>query len=204
MQDLSLKEILNASISGNAATATKLATKRSIGFSGITAAAQQFDGSGDITFTVTAVPASIITGTVVNATKAASADKLTTARSINVSDAGGTHTGTAISFDGSAGGTIKLPATITATLDGNASTADKLKTPRTINGVEFDGSKNISITVQDSSKIPLAGSSSITGNLVPSTNNTRNLGSSSYKWANVYTTNINGQAVLSYEVVDSW
>lgn len=45
---------------------------------------------------------------------------------------------------------------------GNASTATKLQTARTINGVSFDGSKNI--TVADSTKLPLTGGT-ITGNL---------------------------------------
>lgn len=40
-------------------------------------------------------------------------------------------------------------------LNGNASTATKLETARTINGVSFDGSANI--TVADSTKLPLAG-----------------------------------------------
>lgn len=156
-------------LSGNATTATsagKLTTGHKIGLSGVTATAQTFNGSGDITIPITAVPATLITGTVAsatnatNATKAGTADKLSTARSINISDASGAHTGTAISFDGSAGGTIKLPATITATLVGNADTAtkatsaDKLTTARTIgvSGVtgtaqSFDGSKNIVIPI---------------------------------------------------------
>ena len=44
---------------------------------------------------------------------------------------------------------------ITASLTGNASTAAKLQTIRTINGVGFDGSANITIT--DDTKLPLAG-----------------------------------------------
>ena len=45
--------------------------------------------------------------------------------------------------------------TFTGALSGNASTATKLATARTINGVSFDGTKNI--TVADSTKLPLAG-----------------------------------------------
>ena len=45
--------------------------------------------------------------------------------------------------------------TFTGALSGNASTATKLATARTINGVSFDGTKNITIT--DSTKLPLAG-----------------------------------------------
>jgi hypothetical protein len=45
--------------------------------------------------------------------------------------------------------------TISAALSGNASTATTLATARTINGVSFNGSANI--TVADSTKLPLAG-----------------------------------------------
>lgn len=45
--------------------------------------------------------------------------------------------------------------TITAALTGNASTATTLQTARTINGVSFNGSANI--TVADATKLPLAG-----------------------------------------------
>lgn len=44
---------------------------------------------------------------------------------------------------------------ITANLTGNASTATKLQTIRTINGVSFDGTANI--TIADDTKLPLAG-----------------------------------------------
>ena len=44
----------------------------------------------------------------------------------------------------------KLPASITGNADGNAATASKLQTPRTINGVSFDGSANITINAVDS------------------------------------------------------
>ena len=54
---------------------------------------------------------------------AASATKLETARTINVTDADGTNTGTGASFNGTANATVKLPATIKANLTGNAATA---------------------------------------------------------------------------------
>ena len=52
------------SVSGNAGSATKLATARSIGLSGVTATAQSFNGTADITIPITAVPASLLTGTI--------------------------------------------------------------------------------------------------------------------------------------------
>ena len=44
----------------------------------------------------------------------------------------------------------KLPASVTGDADGNAATATKLATARTINGVSFDGSDNITINAVDS------------------------------------------------------
>lgn len=46
---------------------------------------------------------------------------------------------------------------ITAALAGNASTATALQTARTINGVSFDGTANITIQATDPTKLPLAG-----------------------------------------------
>lgn len=76
---------------------------------------------------------------------AVSASKLLTARSINIRDASSTNTGTAINFDGSYSGTLylKLPATIKATLTGNADTATRLASATTINGMSFNNSSNI-------------------------------------------------------------
>ena len=66
-----------------------------------------------------------------------------TARNISVSDSDGTNTGSAVSVNGSANATLKLPATIKASLTGNATTATTLATARTINGTSFNGSANI-------------------------------------------------------------
>lgn len=59
-------------------------------------------------------------------------------------------------------GNTSFPGTVTAptfsgALSGNAATATKLATARTINGVSFDGTANI--TVADGTKLPLAGGS---------------------------------------------
>lgn len=56
---------------------------------------------------------------------ASTASKLQTARTINVTDADGTNTGTGASFNGTANATVKLPATIKANLTGNAASATK-------------------------------------------------------------------------------
>ena len=86
----------SGSCTGNAATATKLATARTIN-------GTSFDGSANITTA-----------------------NWGTARNISISDADASNTGTAVSVNGSAAVTLKLPATIKATLKGNADTATAL------------------------------------------------------------------------------
>ena len=211
-------------LTGNADTATKLKTARTIN-------GTSFDGSGNITTA-----------------------NWGTARNIGIVNSDGTGTAVTVSVNGSGNINLKLPATIKAALTGNAATATKLATARTINGVSFDGSANITVT--DSTKLPLAGGtithndysaiilkrnhesygSSIQyrnttevlgtmgfggdksldiftgtnsdnskifnispnkiatfyGNVIPSSNNTLTLGTSSLKWNNVYATTFTG------------
>lgn len=59
-------------------------------------------------------------------------------------------------------GDAYLPASISSDITGNAATATKLATSRTINGVAFDGSANI--TISDSTKLALTGGT-LTGSL---------------------------------------
>ena len=110
---LKLPATINASISGGVDVATKLKTARTIN-------GTAFDGTANIT-----------------------TEKWGTARNITISDNEGVYTGNTASVNGSANVTLKLPASIKATLVGNADTATKLKTARTINGTSFDGSANI-------------------------------------------------------------
>ena len=148
------------STSGNAGTATKLATARTIGVSGVTGTAQSFDGSENITIPITAVPGSLLTGSTSISTSgnAGSATKLATARTIGLSGV----TATAQSFNGTGNITIPITAvpgsivtgTVSTDTTGNAATATKLKTARTIgvSGVtgtaqSFDGSSNITIPI---------------------------------------------------------
>jgi hypothetical protein len=65
--------------------------------------------------------------------------------------------------------------TVSAALSGNATTATTLQTARTINGVSFNGSANI--TVADSTKLPLAGGT-LTGALTGTTLSTSGAGGS--------------------------
>ena len=139
--------------SGNAATATKLQTSRTIG--GVS-----FDGTANIN-----LPGVNIVGNQDTSGNAATATKLATARTIN-----------GVSFDGSVditlplasasvSGTVQLNDTLTSTATThaltaaqgkllndsklgkteNAVSATKLATARTINGVPFNGSANITI-----------------------------------------------------------
>ena len=108
-------------ISGNAATASKLATARTIN-------GTNFDGSANITTSYWG-----------------------TARNIYIQDATAAHTGAAVSVNGSGNINLKLPSTITAALSGNASTASKWQAARTVtmNGFSdcsfsIDGSANVS------------------------------------------------------------
>jgi hypothetical protein len=77
--------------------------------------------------------------------------------------------------------------TFSGALSGNATTATTLQTARTINGVSFNGSANI--TIADATKLPLSGGT-VSGNILPSVNNTYNLGSPSLRWANIYTNDL--------------
>ncbi|MFL9833738.1 hypothetical protein [Chryseobacterium terrae] len=80
----------------NVLTATKWAAARTISLSGVTSTAQTIDGSGNVAIPVTAVPATLLTGTAsINTT--GSAAKLTTARTISASGDATWST----SFDGS-------------------------------------------------------------------------------------------------------
>ncbi|EQB1824944.1 pyocin knob domain-containing protein [Escherichia coli] len=145
-QDVSVKSLsavaLSGSLTGNASTATKLQTARTIG--GVS-----FDGSANID-----LPGVNKAGNQSTTGNAATATKLQTARTI-----GG------VSFDGSAN--IDLPGVNKAgnqSTTGNAATATKLQTARTIGGVSFDGSANI-----DLPGVNKAGNQSTTGNAATAT-----------------------------------
>ena len=134
----------NQDTTGSAATLT---TSRNIG--GVA-----FDGSADINLPgVNAAGNQNTSGTAANATLAADATKLATARAIAVD---GAVSGT-VNFDGSAGVTITttIADSITANTSGTAAKATILETARTIavsgdqvGSASFDGSGNISIATQ--------------------------------------------------------
>lgn len=131
------------SLKGNADTATKLATARTIG--GVS-----FDGTQNIN-----LPGVNTQGNQSTTGNAASASKLLTVRSI-----GG------VNFDGTAN--INLPGVNTQgnqNTTGNAATATKLQTAHKVNGTPFDGTKDISINAaNDSNIVHQSGNESIAGN----------------------------------------
>ena len=139
---LSVTGGLTGSLNGNASTATKLQTARTIG--GVA-----FDGSADIN-----LPGVNTAGNQSTTGNAATATKLQTARTI-----GG------VSFNGTAN--IDLPGVNKAgnqSTTGNAATATKLQTARTIGGVSFDGTANINLP-----GVNAAGNQNTTGNAATAT-----------------------------------
>jgi hypothetical protein len=101
-----------------------------------------------------------------NATVGNSIAKFEKAAILNTTASTSTTTG-ALTVSGGLGVTGTVYATgFNGALTGNASTATTLQTARTINGVSFDGSANI--TVADSTKLPLTGGT-LTGGLVITT-----------------------------------
>ena len=124
-------------------------------------------GSGDM---LRAVYDTDMDGRVDNADKAltcsgnaATASKLYTARTLTVKDNGQTHSGPAVSFDGSGNAVLRLPATITAAivgnvtgnLTGNAGTATKLSTARTFLVKNGNGNKGASVSFDGSGNVEL-------------------------------------------------
>ena len=147
----------SASCTGNAATATKLATPRAINVSGdVTGTAQNFDGSVAIT-----IPTAIAAGVIVNADINAAAEiadtklaTLSTAGKVSNSATTATNANTASAIVARDANGNFSATTITAALSGNASTASsaaKLTTARNINGTSFDGSADITISAAPTS-----------------------------------------------------
>lgn len=169
--------------SSNVASATKLQTARTIN-------GTSFDGTANITTA-----------------------KWGTARTIGILNSDATGTAVAVSVDGSANVNLRLPATIKATLTGNATTATTLATARTLWGQSFNGSANVTgslssvgnITASAAINIISTGANSIalkyngadaTSVILNGTqfkpfdaaNGTLALGSTSARWNGVYST----------------
>lgn len=145
-----------AYLSSNVASATKLETARTItvGRTGKT-----FDGSADVSWTHDEVLPTGTNGQVLkhNGTGwVAGTDNNTTYSAMSQAEAdAGTATTSRVITAAVLKAAIQTHAPTPTDITGNAATATKLQTARTINGVSFDGSANI--TVADSTKLPLSG-----------------------------------------------
>lgn len=102
-----------ADVVKNVLSATKWTTPRTITLSGVTATTQTIDGTGNIAIPITAIPTSLLVGTLSNNTTG-SAASLTTARTIGM-----TGDGTwSVNFDGSANVTASLTLANTGVVAG--------------------------------------------------------------------------------------
>jgi hypothetical protein len=148
-------------LNGNASSATRLVTPRTINgiaFDGqndinVTApttgtlsrgsylTGANFNGATSTTWQVDASPSNLI-GKVVARDSAGNFEATTI-----TADLIGNVTGNVTATEGSSSfNVVQANQFVGATLSGNAQTATRLKTPRTINGVEFDGTADITIT----------------------------------------------------------
>ena len=118
-------------LTGNASTATTLATPRAIN-------GTNFDGSAAITVTAAA---STLTGSSLNS--GVTASSLTSVGTLTGLTMGGNL---AMGTNNITGTGSIAATTFTGALTGNASTATALATPRAINGTNFDGTAAITIT----------------------------------------------------------
>ena len=138
---------------GNAATATALQTARTISLAGDLSGSASFDGTSNVTITGTIGANSVALGTDTTGNYVAAGATSGNGISGSVSSEGGTFTITSNATNANTGSTIVYrdasgnfsAGTISAALNGNASTATTLETARTINGVSFNGSANITV-----------------------------------------------------------
>lgn len=146
---------ITASLSGNASTATALQTARTFSLTGdVVATGITFDGTGNVALSTTIQPNSVALGTDTTGNYVTS---ITNGSYLTGGDGGSEGAALTLAVDATTTNTASkvvardasgnfAAGTITAALNGNAATATKLATARTINGVSFDGSANITIT----------------------------------------------------------
>ena len=105
--------------------------------------------SGAVSFFNSSVPVTIS----VDATTSNTANKIV------ARDANGNFSAGAITANLFGNVSGNLTGNVTGSVTGNAGTATRLQTPRTINGVSFDGSANITVQANDPTKVSLSGDS---------------------------------------------
>ena len=143
------------SITGNAGTATKLQTERTIGFSGdVNGTAQGFDGSKNITLPINL---NSINQNNTTSTQSAGYNSPVTIIDGITRDTKGRVTGVNTK-------TVTLPP-VQTTISGNAASATKLEIARLIGGVSFDGTSDIILPGVNS-----IGNQNTTGNAATATN----------------------------------
>lgn len=143
------------SITGNAGTATKLQTERTIGFSGdVNGTAQGFDGSKNITLPINL---NSINQNNTTSTQSAGYNSPVTIIDGITRDTKGRVTGVNTK-------TVTLPP-VQTTISGNAASATKLETARLIGGISFDGTSDIILPGVNS-----IGNQNTTGNAATATN----------------------------------
>jgi hypothetical protein len=162
---------ITADLQGNADTATQWETARGVALQGpITAIAASLDGTADITLSTTIEDAVISNVHIANdaAILDTKLDTISTAGKVLNSATTATASNTAdaiVARDASGNFTA---GTITAALAGNASSASKWQTARTLTigntGKTIDGSTNVAWTLSDIGALPLTGGT-LTGNL---------------------------------------
>jgi len=143
----------NIGISGNAATAAALTTARTISLGGDLSGSASFDGSANISISATIAADSVALGSDTTGNYVAAGATSGNGLSGSVSSEGGTFTVTSNATNANTGSTIVFrdasgnfsAGTVSAALNGNASTATTLATARNINGVSFNGSANIEV-----------------------------------------------------------
>lgn len=160
--DAYLPASISSDITGNAATATKWATGRTISLTGdVTGTSSAFDGSGNLSFATTIAADSVALGTDTTGNYVATGAVSGNGLSGSASAEGATFTVTSNATNANTASTIVFrdasgnfsAGTITAALTGNASTASAWATGRTLSltgdvtgtSASFDGSGNISI-----------------------------------------------------------
>jgi hypothetical protein len=145
---------VTAALSGNATTATALATGRTIGMTGdVVWTSASFDGSGNVTGTATIQANSVALGTdttgnyvesVANGSYLTGGGAASESAALTLGvDATDLNTASKVVARDASGNFAA--GTITAALTGNASTATTLQTARTIGGVSFNGAANINL-----------------------------------------------------------
>lgn len=139
-------------VTGNASSATKLATPRTVSISGaVTGTPTNFDGSANIEIPITTLNVGAATVGVLAVNRGGTGVTTSTGTGDNVQAVSPTLTGTP-TVPTAATGTNSLQIANMAAVQavnssdtGSAATALKLKTARTIGGVSFDGTSNINL-----------------------------------------------------------